>query len=151
MDWIVQNILNLPPLLEGHRAQQKRVSSTGLNILRDMVHVISEAGRLGETLSTSDIAIEFEARGIEIPGKAKLSDDCYAGAKAIGKALGPLFEKVDMHELDEFWVHRSVTKEIGEKSRMREVKWYMVTRKGESPVWHKTSFVKDSASGNPVY
>jgi hypothetical protein len=150
MDWIVQNIFNLPPLLDGHRAQQKRVSSTGLNILRDIVHAISEAGRMREALLTSDIASELEARGIEIPGKAKLSDDYNAGASAIRRALGPLFKTVDLIEIDEFWVHRTKTLEPYEKGRIREVKWYMVTRKGEPAIWNETSFVKPSASGQPL-
>jgi hypothetical protein len=135
MDWIVQNLFGLPPLLDGHRAQQQRISSTGLNILRDICHAISDSGRMRESLTTGDIAGELEARGIDIPGKAKLSDDYYAGAAAIGRALGPLFRDVEMVEIDAFWVSRSVTIEAADKGRTKSVKHYRVTPKGEPANW----------------
>jgi hypothetical protein len=131
MDWIVQEIFNLPPLLEGHRAQQDRIASKGLNFLRDVCHAVSDAGRLGEALTAADIANELEARAIEIPGKAKTSEDYYAGAAAIGRLLGPLFKGSEDQEVEEFRIKRTEALERNEERKeSRPVKRYTVTREG---------------------
>jgi hypothetical protein len=133
MDWIVQNIFNLPALLENHREQQERISSPGLSFLREICNAISDAGLLEETLTAADIAAELEARQIDIPGKARGSEDYNAGAAAVGRLLGPVFKNSEPREIEEFKVHRKQTREYNEKRQANlPVKIYWFSRVGST-------------------
>jgi hypothetical protein len=108
LDWIVQEIFELPPLLKGHRSEQRRISSTALSFLREIALVVQKGGDCDEDLSASDLASYCDAAGIEIPG-------CAPGAnfdvitRRIGSVLGPLFEESESIEVEGFVVIRSVT------------------------------------------
>jgi hypothetical protein len=129
MDWIVQNIFNLPSLLENHREQQERISSPGLSFLREICNAISDAGRLEETLTAADIASELDGRHIDIPGKARGSEDYNAGAAAVGRLLGPVFKNAEERGIEEFRVHRKQTREYNEKKQANlPVKIYWFSR-----------------------
>jgi hypothetical protein len=129
MDWIVQNIFKLPPLLENHREQQERISSPGLSFLRESCNVISDAGLLEETLAAGDIAAELEARHIDIPGRARASGEHNAGAAAVGRLLGPVFKNSEVRDIEEFRVRRKETREYNEKKQANvEVKLYWFSR-----------------------
>jgi hypothetical protein len=117
MDWIVQNIFKLPPLLENHREQQERISSPGLSFLREICNAISDAGLLEETLTTTDIVGELDARHIDIPGKARGSEEYNPGAAAVGRLLGPLFKNSEIREIEELRVHRKETLEYNKKRK----------------------------------
>ena len=133
MDWIVQDIFDLPPLLENHREQQERISSPGLSFLREICNAISDADRLEEILTAADIAAELEARHIDIPGKARGFEDYNAGAAAVGRLLGPVFKNSDEREIEEFRVHRKQTREYNEKKQANlPVKTYWFSRVGST-------------------
>jgi hypothetical protein len=133
MDWIVQNIFKLPPLLENHREQQERISSPGLSFLREICNTISDAGLLEESLTAADIAGELEARHIDIPGKARASEDYNAGAAAVGRLLGPVFKNSEVREIEEFKVHRKQVLEYSAKKQAnRPVKIYWFSRIGST-------------------
>jgi hypothetical protein len=91
LDWIVQNVFNLPPLLEGHRAEQERLSSPGLLFLRDVCHLVTEGGMCGELLSARDLADIFDVSGRVVPGCQRGADRQQL-AQRIGSTLGPLFK-----------------------------------------------------------
>ena len=55
LDWIVQEIFGLKPLLQGHEEITGRVSSSAANRIRDIFLAIQQAGRLNEFLSASEI------------------------------------------------------------------------------------------------
>jgi hypothetical protein len=133
MDWIVQNIFKLAPLLENHRGQQERISSPGLSFLREICNAIFDAGRLEETLTTAEIAAELEARHIDIPGKTRGSENYNAGAAAVGRLLGPVFKNTDVRGIEEFRVHRKETREYNEKRQANlPAKKYWFSRVGST-------------------
>jgi hypothetical protein len=68
LDWIVQNVFDLPPLLDGHRTEQDRISNPDLNWLRDVALKAKKDDRLDEKFRPSEIANLCEAHGIDIPG-----------------------------------------------------------------------------------
>jgi hypothetical protein len=108
LDWVVQNIFKLPPLLKGHRAEQLRISSAGLSFLREIALAIQKAGEFKENLSATDLAIFCDLEGIEVPGCAPGADHGVL-TKRIGSLLGPLFKESDSIEVEGFVVKRSVT------------------------------------------
>lgn len=70
LDWIVQNILGLPPLLDGHREEQLRTANPKLQWLRDVINAIITSGHDTQyALSAGDIADAAEENDIPIPGR----------------------------------------------------------------------------------
>lgn len=69
LDWIVQNLFGLPPLLDGHREEQARISDPYLNWLRDVAIAVSQAGKLDEGLRPAELVDLSVARGVSIPGR----------------------------------------------------------------------------------
>ena len=55
LDWIVQKIFHLPPLMDGHVAAQNRVSNPGLNWLREICLAIEKHPPLLKKLSASEL------------------------------------------------------------------------------------------------
>jgi len=115
LDWIVQNIFKLPALLEGHRSEQLRISSTGLSFLRDVALAVDMSGRCGENLNATDIAILCDVAGVNIPG-------CIPGAemdkasRRIGSILGPLF-KLSAEVVVEGFVVRRIEENVYDEAR----------------------------------
>jgi hypothetical protein len=122
LDWIVQNSFHLPPLLEGHRDQQERISSPGLNFLRDVCKAIAESGRLHEGLNAGDIAAELEIHGVDIPNKSK--GEGVSAATAVGKLLKPVFQNSNVREIEEFKVRRTEKREHNPGRN----EWFVVKR-----------------------
>jgi hypothetical protein len=67
-DWIVQDVFKLPPLLDGHREEQDRISNPDLNWLRDVALKVKKDNRLDEKLRPGEIADLCEQHGINLPG-----------------------------------------------------------------------------------
>jgi hypothetical protein len=68
-DWIVQNIFGLPPLLDGHRNEQDRLSNPDLNWLREVCLCVERDHKIGsEGLTSAQIVELCETHGIQLPG-----------------------------------------------------------------------------------
>jgi hypothetical protein len=105
-DWIVQRIFKLPPLLEGHRSEQLRISSIGLNFLRDVALLLQACDVCNESWSAGELASYCNAAGIDVPG-CSLGADNAAIARRIGSLLGPLFKDSGSIEVEGFVVQRT--------------------------------------------
>ena len=104
LDWITQNIFQGAPLLEGHRAAQKRVSNPGLNFVRHLGLHVRENHRLGEEMSAStifELAIENE---IEIPGYTGREEP--VGKRQVGTLMARLFKEGNPIGVDDFELTR---------------------------------------------
>jgi hypothetical protein len=105
LDWIVQNIFELPPLLDDHHSEQLRISGPGLSLLREVALAVQQSDQCGEELSATEIAGICEAAAIEIPG-------CRPGAeldqqsRRIGSLFGPLFKGSKVIEVEGFVIKR---------------------------------------------
>src|SRR5207253_3896807 len=55
LDWIVQKLFGLPPLLDGHREEQERISSPHRNCLRDVAIALEHLTRLDEGLRVGEL------------------------------------------------------------------------------------------------
>lgn len=67
LDWIVQNIFSLPPLLDGHVDIQTRVSHPYMNWLRDVCVALDRGCMLPNYFTATKIAVVCEEEGIEWP------------------------------------------------------------------------------------
>lgn len=70
LDWIVQNIFDAAPLLQGHAAATERMTSPLLGWLRDIALLVVQAERTGAELRAHDIAILIRDTEVELPGAA---------------------------------------------------------------------------------
>jgi hypothetical protein len=116
MDWIVQNLFKLPPLLDGHRSEQLRLSSPALSLLRDVALVIQKEDLCGVEINASYIAQLCDAEGVEIPGcRPEMEPD--AKSRKIGTLLGPLFKGSGSVEVEGFQITRTDQKVYKEKKQ----------------------------------
>jgi hypothetical protein len=132
MDWIVQNIFEFPPLLDGHREEQMRTANPKLQWLRDVVHAVLSDGYQGTGLTASDLAEVAEEHDLPLPGKQGPSQE---GLEVrVGKLLGRLFKDSGS---DEITVDgRKFTRQIeGQydpvRKQHRDQKTYLIDAKSE--------------------
>lgn len=111
MDWIVQNVFHLPPLLDGHDALARRTAEPSLSALRLLCIQADKAGLLGKAVRAhelADMALESDIDiGIYDPkdptGPQKLVGRILAGCF---RALDPSNEKNAAIQLDDFYIRR---------------------------------------------
>jgi hypothetical protein len=106
MDWIVQNLFHLPPLLDGHREEQLRTANPRLQWLREIAAVLDIRPDLpGITLTASEIANVCEENGIDFPTPAKSTRD---PALTVGKILAGVFRDItgDSIRVDQYEITR---------------------------------------------
>lgn len=105
LDWIVQNLFGLPPLMDGHRMEQNRTSNPKLQWLREVCLAVP-SNQLCQSLSASQIVGIVEDAGIDIPGNRNSNEK---PELRVGKLLGSLFKnaKKETLEVDGFKITRS--------------------------------------------
>ena len=72
LDWIVQNLLGMAALLDGHRTVQKRMTTPAFNWLRDLAILVVQEGRSNEWIRPYQILDLLEESEVDVPG---LTDD----------------------------------------------------------------------------
>jgi hypothetical protein len=95
LDWIVQNLFKLPPLLDGHREEQMRVGNPELQWLRSII-LASSTEAHGRDLGTGDMLTIMEDAGILFPGNPHSKDD---PAQQIGRIFGRVFRAAQGDEI----------------------------------------------------
>jgi len=114
LDWIVQNLFGLPPLMDGHVETKIRMSNPSLSWLRDVAHAVRRANQLYVVLRAAQILdVIVDQQDIEIPGFS-LGDDLAEEAtkkkvlQAMGRRLGQCFKGECEISLDGVIVTRDV-------------------------------------------
>jgi len=124
LDWIIRNIFKLPPLLDGHRSEQIRISNRGLSFLREVALVVQFCDECGKELTATEIATLCEIGGIDVPG-------CVPGSgteqvsRRIGSLFSPLFKESNLIDVEGFEVTR-IQKQAYDETRKehRQHKFY---------------------------
>ncbi len=116
LDWIVQRIFNLPPLMDGHSAAQNRVSNPGLNWLREICLAVEKDPPPIKKLSASDLVDISHEHSIVIPGLAADASEMKAKLH-VGGILGKIFNQEETCECDGFLVRKIETSKYNEASR----------------------------------
>lgn len=89
MDWIVQTIFRLPPLLDGHAEEQKRVANPNFQWLRDLANVVITQGVKERGLTATELVEASDAAGLALPGRA---DSPGRACLRVGQILATLFK-----------------------------------------------------------
>lgn len=149
LDWIVQHIFGLAPLMDGHLAAQERVSNPVLTFLRRVALEVAKEDLLGVPLITSRLFELADTAGIEVPGlRPADAHDSEKARKVIGTKLAAVFKSSNTVDLDGFTIER------GEEMHARDdgngykpLKTYTLTRtnhtnhtKGERALENGTVF-----------
>jgi hypothetical protein len=106
LDWIVQEVFHLAPLLDGHSETQQRMTNPAMNWLRDVALAVIRHKRHGQTLIANDLVEILEAEeALEIPGlkkDASLDDDRVRKQvwQQIGRRLKSCFGEKDCLQID---------------------------------------------------
>ncbi len=90
LDWIVQEIFKLAPLLDGHREEQARTANPALQWLREVALAARASGLLGQEFITSQLVSIAEDAGIDFPGNSLSREEPHQRA---GKLLGRVFRE----------------------------------------------------------
>jgi len=87
MDWIVQRLFRLPPLLDGHESALQRIANIGLSWLRLITAEVMRRGWCGRALA----ATELMQLGHDINAQVSESDDEQKQLMAVGRRLAEAF------------------------------------------------------------
>jgi len=91
LDWIVQSLFNLPPLLDGHQEIQTRVANPSMQWLRSLAYAILAKDCMGKSFTAMEIGGFCEEEGIDIPNRAK--DSTEGLHLSIGRVFKKLFKE----------------------------------------------------------
>jgi hypothetical protein len=130
VDWIVQNLFEGRPIMDGHDSIKARVSSSATTWLREVCLAIDQDSRTGEQLTASKILELCDDHGIDLPNvKSRKPPE----PVHVGRLMKKLYDDVggECLSVDQFMVTRSVearSYEYPNSSVTNEVKVYEVTR-----------------------
>jgi hypothetical protein len=109
LDWIVQNVFRLPPLIDGNMEIQKRAQNPSLAFVRSLAIAIEKAGRLEEHFRARELSNFCDGLGLVIPGvnyEAGKDENDDSHGRQIGKIMADVFVRDSEVTLDQFKVGR---------------------------------------------
>jgi hypothetical protein len=128
MDWIVQELLELAPLMDGHLEAQQLVSNADLVFLRQVCFAVERGEALGEPQAALEIAQICQAENIEIPG-LRHSDDLDRCALQVGSCFKRIFDNRDSVNVDDYRVERQpLSKKRKDGEGYFDIKTYVFRR-----------------------
>jgi hypothetical protein len=111
LDWIVQNLFELPPLLDGHTEEVLRMCDPALSWLRLVAIALEREKRLDVELPTTEIVTLCESCGIDIPGAKAILNPEQLSMQA-GRLLGRIFAQKEQASVDRYKVTRISRTEV---------------------------------------
>jgi hypothetical protein len=133
LDWIVQNVFELAPLIDGHAEEVLRVSDPALSWLRKVAIVIEKTKGLDQAYSTSEIVDICQGKGIELPGSRGIVNSDQLSMHC-GRTLGGLFSEQDQVEIDRYQVERDARTEYRQGGEPFEKYYYWFRKRGTSNI-----------------
>jgi hypothetical protein len=126
LDGIIQHVMELPPLLDGHREQQERTANPALQWLRDIILAASPSD-IGREMNTGQVLRIADDAGIEFPGNPNSKDD---PAIRAGRILGKLFRDTDGQSIiiDGFTISRIEAPDYSSNADGGLRKFYTINR-----------------------
>ncbi|HEY5812558.1 MAG TPA: hypothetical protein VIT23_07890 [Terrimicrobiaceae bacterium] len=126
MDWIIPELLGLPPLMDGHEEAQERTANPALNWLRKVCIAAQEDARTDDYLTASDIVELCHTHLLDIPGLAYGAPEVKANLR-VGQIMGKLFRNHERIVCDTFEVSRDETVRFIESSgQEKPMKRYLI-------------------------
>ena len=102
LDWIVQNLFDAAPLLDGHNDARERVSDPGKGFIRSIAAHVEELGRLGQELTASEIYELAEENDIAVPGLRNGNET--SGRCRVGSVMSKAFSGTRQIEIEDYCV-----------------------------------------------
>jgi len=106
LDWIVQNVFQAAPLLDGFEAARERVSNPRRTWLRSLCIALRDAGKTGTFEHYASQLAEFALENGIMPPNTHEGADEATVARKVGVILGAELGKGDELEVDGFTIHR---------------------------------------------
>jgi hypothetical protein len=106
LDWIVQNIFKLKPIMDEHQQAQEHISNPDVVLLRAVALEVEKTGLFGRPLTASDILAICEAADIPIPGQRREGADPDRAVLMIGRSMGRLFRDSAVQQIDGYHIER---------------------------------------------
>jgi hypothetical protein len=110
LDWIVQKVFNLVPLLDDHEAEQERISNPLLNWLRDVALAVEKEKKLLEWLRAGQIANICADHDVLIP-HCRPDTEEKTQNQFVGKHMKHLFAETETIAINGFTIDRQVADE----------------------------------------
>ncbi len=131
LDWIIQAIFGLPPLLEGHDAAKERVGNPALAWLRAVALAAVKAHKEGHMFGAAELAQMCADETIELPGvKDALGDE--ERRQQVGRLLAKCFTEADNGTLTIDTVHVKRLERVDPLRAPKLIRRYQFWR-GDSP------------------
>lgn len=127
LDWIVQKILDLPPLLEGNQERQVRVSDDRMVWLRCVVIEVEREGLLGQVFSASCLAEFAEGHGLLVPSQNSRVE----AHVRLGTLMASVFRQHadgDVVRVDDYSITREIDVRTDDRGRKRQPKSYTIRK-----------------------
>jgi hypothetical protein len=129
LDWIVQNICGLTPLMDGHVPAQERVSNPALTFLRRIALEVERAELLAQPLIASRIVQMADDADVPVPGlKSADAHDEDRARKVLGTKMASVFRNQEKIELDGFIITRNEVPQSRPSGGDFNLKAYTFTR-----------------------
>lgn len=130
LDWIVQNIFELPPLIDGNQEAQERMQNPGLTFARLLAIEIEKANGLGIPYKAAELAEICVQNGVEIPGVGQKQgfDPLAEHFKRIGTLLGTAFGTANELTVAPYRITRQVERTKNFSANPQENKTYVFTK-----------------------
>lgn len=111
LGWIVEHILGMAPLMQGHRDVQARVTSPLSNWLRTVALAIKEAGKFDQWLRSHqllDLVLErgIATQGIDLDLDTDNHDAYMKGTRAIGRNVSQVMKDKKSIVIDGMTIER---------------------------------------------
>lgn len=128
LDWIVRNLLDAGPLLDGHRETQARMTNPVLNWLRDVALDVIRAKREAVWVRAGHLIDILTETGTEVPGLSEEMDVSdlevlKIAQQATGRRLGLCFRSGDVVQVDGITVERREQYDEETRFRTREYRF----------------------------
>ena len=133
LDWIVQNIFHEKPLMEDHDVAKERASSPQLSFMRNVAVRLSERGKLGTSMSASDLADFCLDEDIDMPGLTADNQTVEEGRKQIGRIMSKLLGEKTELLFDQFRMVREKEKVFTSAGNDQMLHRYTITNANPAP------------------
>lgn len=137
LDWIVQNIFELPPLLDGMEEVKARTVNPALGFVRELAIQIEKCGKLGHELRPGELADIYTAAGLVVPGLDKSQEVDYnhkQEAQRLGQLMKQAMKDGDELVIEGYKVTRSSHKRIVPSGSLSDANFYRFELMGEPRV-----------------
>lgn len=135
MDWVVQELFHLPPLLDGVEETQARAKNHRLEWLRSICIAVDQSGQVGQPLTTTELLAIMDDHDVPVTRTGDgvhLDED--RRVQTLGTRLAPLFRNTDGEQvcIEEYTVQRAKIEDQPFNMSYKPRNYYTFTKREDS-------------------